>query len=597
MEPAGLSRVERRLAAILAADVAGYSRLIEADEEGTLNRLKALRAEVIDPMIAYHHGRIVKTTGDGMLVEFASVVDAVRCAAEVQAAVAEDNAPVPPARRIEFRIGINVGDIVVEDGDIFGNGVNVAARLEALAQPGGICVSRIVRDQVRDKLGFAFEDMGEQQVKNITRPVRAHRMLLGEEHRSSEPAPDPRTAASLTSPDKPSVVVLPFANMSNDPEQEFFADGIAEDVITALSRYSSLFVIARNSSFTYKGHAVDVKQVGRELGVRYVLEGSLRKAGNRIRVTAQLVEAEAGKHVWAEHYDRDLPDIFAVQDEITEAVTIAIAPTIAHVEQQRAMRKPPGSLDAWSAYQCGLWHLSKFSLESNASSEKFFRQAVDLDQTFAGGYRGLAFAQWQAAASGYQSRSLPEAQASAEALARRAVELDGADAEARTFLGEMFLYRGDHEGALAEAEGALTMMPNLADAHGVQGAALIFSGRPEEGLPPVRTCIRLDPRAPELAVRLNWVTLGLYLSRNYEAAIEAAKRGIRSHPDFPSTYRWLAAALGQIGQTAEAKEALEKAIAVAPASFEIFVGRRVPWHRPEDYAHMLEGLRKAGWEG
>jgi adenylate cyclase len=589
MEPAGLSRVERRLAAILAADVAGYSRLIEADEEGTLNRLKALRAKVIDPIIAYHHGRIVKTTGDGMLVEFASVVDAVRCAAEVQAAVAEDNAPVPPARRIEFRIGINVGDIVVEDGDIFGNGVNVAARLEALAQPGGICVSRIVRDQVRDKLGFAFEDMGERQVKNITRPVRAHRILLGEEHRSSEPAPDPRTAAPLTSPDKPSVVVLPFANMSNDPEQEFFADGIAEDVITALSRYSSLFVIARNSSFTYKGHAVDVKQVGRELGVRYVLEGSLRKAGNRIRVTAQLVEAEAGKHVWADHYDRDLPD--------TEAVTIAIAPTIAHVEQQRAMRKPPGSLDAWSAYQCGLWHLSKFSLESNASSEKFFRQAVDLDQTFAGGHRGLAFAQWQAAASGYQSRSLPEAQASAEALARRAVELDGADAEARAFLGEMFLYRGDHEGALAEAEGALAMMPNLADAHGVRGAALIFSGRPEEGLPAVQICIRLDPRAPEMAVRLNWVTLGLYFSRKYEAAIEAAKRGIRSHPDFPSTYRWLAAALGQIGQTVEAKEALEKAIAVAPASFEVFVGRRVPWHRPEDYAHMLQGLRKAGWEG
>jgi adenylate cyclase len=385
--------------------------------------------------------------------------------------------------------------------------------------------------------------------------------------------------------------------MSNDPEQEFFADGIAEDVITALSRYSSLFVIARNSSFTYKGRAVDVKQVGRQLGVRYVLEGSLRKVGNRIRVTAQLVEAEIGKHVWAERYDRDLADIFAVQDEITGAVTIAIAPAIAHAEQQRAMRKPPGSLDAWSAYQRGLWHLAKFSLEGNALSEKFFWRAVDLDPTFAGGYRGLAFAQWQAAASGFQTRRLPEAQTSAEALARRAVELDGADAEARAFLGEMFLYRGDHEGALAEAEGALAMMPNLADAHGVRGAALIFSGRPEEGLPAVQICIRLDPRAPEMAVRLNWVTLGLYFSRKYEAAIAAAKRGIRSHPDFPSTYRWLAAALGQIGQTVEAKEALEKAIAVAPASFEVFVGRRVPWHRPEDYAHMLQGLRKAGWEG
>jgi len=590
-------RVERRLAAILAADVAGYSRLMGQDEAGTLARLKAHRRELIDPSIAEHKGRIVKTTGDGILIEFPSVVEAIACAVTVQRGMAARNAATPEDQRIVFRIGVNLGDIIVDQGDIFVDGVNVAARLEALAEPGGICVSRVVRDQVRDKLDFAFEDMGEQQVKNIARPVRAHRILLGEEHRSSEPAPHEPSAAPLAFPDKPSVAVLPFANMSNDPDQEFFADGIAEDVITALSRYSSLFVIARNSSFTYKGRAVDVKQVGRELGVRYVPEGSLRKAGRRIRVTAQLVEAETGKHVWAEHYDRDLADIFALQDEITGAVTIAITPVIAHAEQQRAMRKPPGSLDAWSAYQRGLWHLSKFSLESNAPSEKFFRQAIDLDPTFAGGYRGLAFAQWQAAAGGYQTRSLPEAQASAEALARQAVELDGADAEARAFLGEMFLYRGDHEGALAEAEGALAMMPNLADAHGVRGAALIFSGRPEEGLPTVQTCIRLDPRAPEMAVRLNWVTLGLYFSRQYEAAIEAAKRGIRSHPDFPSTYRWLAAALGQIGQTGAAKEALEKAIAVAPASFEIFVGRRVPWHRPEDYAHMLEGLRKTGWQG
>jgi adenylate cyclase len=490
---------------------------------------------------------------------------------------------------MQFRIGVHVGDVMVDGENLLGDGVNIAARLEALAEPGAICVSAIARDHIGNKLPLAFDDLGDQQVKNIAQAIRVYRVQVAK--------PVARPVAALPLPDKPSIAVPPFTNMSADPEQEFFADGIAEDIITALSRYPSLFVIARNSSFTYKGRAVDVKQVGRELGVRYVLEGSLRKAGNRIRVTAQLVEAETGKHVWAERYDRDLADIFALQDEITGAVTIAMAPAIAHAEQQRAMRKPPGSLDAWSAYQRGLWHLSKFSLEDNAPSEKFFRQATDLDRTFAGGYRGLAFAEWQAAAGGYLTRSLPEAQASAEALARRAVELDGADAEARAFLGEMFLYRGDHEGALAEAEGALAMMPNLADAHGVRGAALIFSGRPEEGLPAVRTCIRLDPRAPELAVRLNWVTLGLYFSRQYEAAIEAAKRGIRSYPDFPSTYRWLAAALGQIGQTEEAKEALEKAIAVAPASFDIFVGRRVPWHRPEDYAHMLEGLRKAGWEG
>src|SRR5262245_3514581 len=348
-------RVERRLAAILAADVAGYSRLMGADEEGTLARLKAIRCEMADPKIKEHRGRIVKTTGDGWLLEFGSVVDAVRCAVDVQRAMAERNAHVPPDRHVELRMGINLGDIIKDGRDIYGDGVNVAARLEALAEPGGICVSRVVRDQVRDKLAFSFEDMGEQQVKNIARPVRVHRVRLFEDQGLPTVHPsDQATAAPLAMPDKPSVAVLPFTNMSGDLEQEFLADGIAEDVITALSRYPSLFVIARNSCFTYKGRAVDVKQVGRDLGVRYVLEGSLRKAGNRIRVTGQLVEAESGKHVWAERYDRDLADIFALQDEITGAVTIAIAPAIADAERKRAMRRPPESLDAWTAYQRGL---------------------------------------------------------------------------------------------------------------------------------------------------------------------------------------------------------------------------------------------------
>ena len=320
-------RVERRLAAILAADVAGYSRLIGADEEGTLARLKARRRELIDPKIAEHRGRIVKTTGDGLLVEFASVVDALHCATEVQAAMGERNATAPADSRIEFRIGIHQGDIVVEDGDIFGDGVNIAARLESLAEPGGICVSARVQEDAAGKLDITFEDIGEQQLKNIARSVRVFRVSP---RRATPPSAQP---AALPLPDKPSVAVLPFTNMSRDPDQEFFADGIAEDVITALSRYPSLFVIARNSSFTYKGRAVDVKQVGRDLGVRYVLEGSLRKSGNRIRVSAQLVDAETGKHLWAERYDRNLADIFAVQDEITEAVTIAIAPAIADAEQ------------------------------------------------------------------------------------------------------------------------------------------------------------------------------------------------------------------------------------------------------------------------
>ena len=587
----------RRLSAILAADVAGYSRLMGVDEEGTLAELKAIRHELSDPKVKEHRGRIVKTTGDGLLIEFASVVDAVRCAVEVQRAVAERNVDVPPDRRIELRMGINLGDIIRDGRDIFGDGVNVAARLEALAEPGGICVSRVVRDQVRDKLAFAFEDMGEQQVKNITRPIRVHRIrLFDKEGVSTIRAWDQAAKLPLAMPGKPSVAVLPFTNMSGDPEQEFLADGIAEDVITALSRYPSLFVIARNSCFTYKGRAVDVKQVGRELGVRYVLEGSVRKAGNRIRVTAQLVEAESGKHVWAERYDRDLADIFAVQDEITDAVTVAVAPAIADAERQRAMRKAPESLDVWAAYQRGLWHLSKATPDDDAIAQDLFQQAIDLDPTFAGSYSALALVQLQSAAI-YQKLDPAEAQRSAEALARRAVVLDGADAQARSCLGWALQARGELEGALVEIERALAMSPNLAAAHGHRGATLIFLGRPKEGLAALETCIRLDPRDPFLSVRLLHIACGLYFSREYEATIEAAKRLILSYPDFPMIYRWPAAALGQLGRTAEAKEALDKAISLAPTAFDMYVRKRVPWFRPEDHAHLVEGLRKAGWDG
>ena len=587
-EALSTERVERRLAAILAADVAGYSRLIGQDEAGTLARLRALRRELIDPKIAEHKGRIVKTTGDGILIEFPSVVEAVACAVSVQRGMALRNAASAQDQRIEFRVGINLGDIIVEDGDIHGDGVNVAARLEGLAEPGGICASGTVRDHIGDRLDCTFEDIGDQSLKNIARPVRVYRVRAD---RVAAPAAGPAPAL----PDKPSIAVLPFQNMSSDPEQDFFADGIAEDIITALSRYPSLFVIARNSCFTYKGRAVDVKQVGRELGVRYVLEGSLRKAGNRIRVTGQLVEAEIGNHVWAEHYDRDLADIFAVQDEITEAVTIAIAPAIADAEQHRAMRKPPATLDAWGAYQRGLWHLGKANLEDNALAQKFFQQSIDIDPSFGGGYRGLAGAHFLAAAA-FQTQGLAEAQKSVELLARRAVALDSADAEARSCLGLALLLRGDHEGALAEEERALGISPNLASAHGQRGTAFVFGGRPREGLTALRTSIRLDPHDPFLAVRLMHVASALYFFHDYEAAVEAATQAIRAFPDFPLTYRWLAAALGQTGRTAEAKEALQSAIAIAPSSFDMYVRRRAPWMRLEDHAHILEGLRKAGWE-
>jgi len=582
----------RRLTAILAADVAAYSRLMGADEEGTHERLQSHFRELVNPKITEHRGRVVKNTGDGFLAEFASVVDAVRCAVEVQKGMADRDPGLPEGRRIRFRIGVNLGDVIAEDEDIFGDGVNVAARLEALAEAGGICVSRVVRDQVRDKLAFSFEDMGDQQVKNIARPVRVYKVRQSGAPKEVTSAIQP----SLALPDKPSVAVLPFTNMSADPEQEFFADGIAEDVITALSRYPSLFVIARNSSFTYKGRAVDVKQVGRELGVCYVLEGSLRTAGNRVRVTAQLVEADIGRHVWADRYDRDLADIFAMQDEIAEAVTIAVAPAVADAELHRALRKPPENLDAWAAFQRGLWHVSKFTVEDNAIAQRFFQQAIELDPTFARGHTGLAWAEIQAA-NVFQTRSLLDAQGSIEALARRAVALDNSDSEARSWLGFTLLLAGDHKGALVEAERALALSPNLAIAHAVRGGILIYSGRPKDGVAALQQYLRLDPRDPFVGTYLLQVSIGHYFSGDYETAVEVVKQVIRSYPGNPLSYRWLPAALGQLGRIDEAKEALQEALTVAPGIFDLYVSRRAPWFRQEDHAHMVEGLRKAGWRG
>ena len=452
----------RRLAAILAADVAGYSRLVGTDEGGTLQALKAIRAELIDPTIAAHNGRLVKTTGDGLLVEFGSVVDALLCATKVQAGMAERNTTVPDERRVEFRIGINVGDVVVEDGDIFGDGVNVAARLEALAEPGGICVSARVQEDAAGKLDLAFEDMGQQELKNIARPVRLYRV-----RDPAAPAEEavPAAAQPLPLPDKPSIAVLAFQNMSGDPEQEYFADGIAEDIITTLSRYPSLFVIARNSSFTFKGRAVDVKQVGRELGVRYVLEGSLRKSGNRIRVTAQLAEAETSNHIWAERYDRDPLDIFAVQDEITEAVTIAVAPAIRDAELRRALRKPIGTsmLGPPISGACGI---SPKSLRTTTFSRRasFSRPLISIPPS----PEATRASRWLTIRLLPTSGARPpnEAHSSAEPLAHRAIALDPADAEAHAALARARLVsRGDYGGALAAAGQALALSPNLASAH------------------------------------------------------------------------------------------------------------------------------------
>jgi adenylate cyclase len=578
----------RRLAAILVADMAGYGRLMGLDEAGTVRALREHRA-ASDPIIAEHGGRVVKTTGDGILIEFGSVVGAVECALALQQLAAERNEGVAGERRMEWRIGVHLGDVLIEGDDILGDGVNIAARLEGIAEPNGICISDDAFRQVRGKVEVEFADFGEQSLKNIARPLRVYSV-----RQTSTPEPRPAPATRPPLPDKPSVAVLPFTNMSGDPEQEFFADGIAEDVITALSRHPSLFVIGRNSCFTYKGRAVEIRQIGRELGVRYVLEGSLRKAGNRIRVTAQLVEAESGNHVWVERYDRDLADIFAVQDEISQAATISIAPAIAQAEQQRAMRKSPDNLDAWAAYQRGLWHLGNATAADNELAETFFQQAIDLDPTFAGGYRGLAWAQ-MFSASQFQRRSLKEVQASAGVLARRAVQLDSADAEAHVCLSFWLFREGDGPGALAEAERALALSPNLANAHLAVGAALSRLDRAEESLAPRETSIRLDPCGPQVMIAWDHLVATLYRVGQYERLLDVAQHVIRARPEHPPTYRWLAAALGQLGRTAEARVALEKAIAIGPASFDMYVRNRAPWWSEKDYEHMLEGLRKVGW--
>jgi adenylate cyclase len=401
---------------------------------------------------------------------------------------------------------------------------------------------------------------------------------------------------ALALPDKPSIAVLPFQNLSSDPEQEYFSDGIAEDIITLLSHSRSLFVIARNSSFAYKDRAVDVKQVARELGVRYVLEGSVRRGGNRVRVTAQLIDAETGNHLWAQRYDRDLADVFAVQDEITEAVAIAIEPTVAELERQRAVRRPLESLGAWEAYQRGLWHMARMSAAENAKGMHFFRRAIDLDPNFAAAYAQLAIATIHEATM-FLKGSVEEAVNEANALAQRSVSLDPTDALGQTSLGAALALRGDYEGGLAEVGRALAINPNLAIGHAYLGAVLLYSGHPREAIDAIREALRRDPFEPSRVIRLSHIALGHYLLCDYDAAVDMAKTTIRSYPDHPWAYRHLAAALGQLGRIGEAQEALQKAIATAPKSFDMVVRHRPLWWRPEDHEHLLEGLRKAGWEG
>jgi adenylate cyclase len=401
---------------------------------------------------------------------------------------------------------------------------------------------------------------------------------------------------ALALPDKPSIAVLPFRNMSGDPEQEYFADGIAEDIITMLSRSPWLFVTARNSTFTYKSREVDVKQVGRELGVRYVLGGSVRRGGNRVRISTQLTDAETGNHLWADRYDRDPTDIFSVQDEITEAVAIAVVPAVEQMEQHRSVRKPPDSLGAWEAFQRGRWHFFHYRPIEHEAAKKFFRRAIDLDPNFAQAHAALSFTLLNSATR-YQQTSLAEVSDEVLALAQRAVSLDPSDVFGHNSLGWALWMRGDLEGALAEARKGVTISPNHAGIRFLLGVTLLFSGQPREGFEALRNSIRLDPLGPQHHDLLGYIAVAHYVMGEYDAAVEAANAAIRSNPDHRTAYRYLAAAHGQVGRSEEARQALQKAIAVAPKSFDMYVRQRAPWFRVEDYEHMLEGLRKAGWEG
>jgi len=545
----------RRLAAILAADVAGYSRLIGADEGGTLERLRALRRELLDPKITEHKGRLVKTTGDGLLVEFGSVVDALRCAVEVQREMA-GRAGVPSDSRIEFRIGINVGDIVVEDGDIFGDGVNVAARLEGLAEPGGICVSARVQEDAAGRLDLAFEDIGEQQLKNIARPVRAYRVVT-----ATRPA-TPQAGADPPLPDKPSIAVLPFANMSGDPEQEYFADGMVEEIITALSRIRWLFVIARNSTFTYKGQAIDVKRVGRELGVRYVLEGSVRKAVGRVRITAQLIDALTGAHLWADRFDGSVEDIFDLQDKVAVSVAGVIEPTLRQAEVERARRKRPDNLGAYDLVLRALPHAYAAMPEEARIAVPLLERALALEPDYglAHGYLSLCY-EIVFARGGHD----PEVAAAAVRHAHAAIAHGRDDATALALGGfTIALVEHDRPAAIEAFETALALSPSCSIACIFGSVAMGWSGEAERALEWGERALRLSPFD-----RMNYsahhaLTLGHFMNRSYEEAAIAARRAAQGNPGFSIMHMLLAASLAAQGRVAEANAAAARVLALQP---------------------------------
>jgi TolB-like protein/class 3 adenylate cyclase/Flp pilus assembly protein TadD len=585
--------LKRKLAAILSADVKGYSRLMGEDEVQTFKTLSAY-FQIMTTLIQKHQGKVLNIAGDNLLADFESVVDAVECAVETQKELRTKNAELAEGQRVEFRIGINLGDVIREGENIYGDGVNIAERVQSLADGGGICISGTAYDQVENKLGLGYEYLGEQSVKNIAKPVRVYRVLMepgAVARRFSEVASKERMALPL--PDKPSIAVLPFANMSGDPEQEYFSEGITEDIITALSRFRWFFVIARNSTFTYKGKTVDVKAVAQDLGVRYVLEGSVRKAGSRVRITAQLIDAPTSHHVWAERYDRDLKDIFAVQDEITENIVTSIGPEFLSAEMRRAQRRDVRSLDAWDYIMRAAFHHSRYRKEDVAEAQRLLRKAIELDPFNAEGFCLLAFTHLMQVQFGWSESADQSIQEAAKA-AEKAVAIDDRDAWAQTALGLVDLISRRYNDAIQRLKRAIILNRSLANAYGALGQALALVGEYAEAVEQINKAIRLSPRDPFLVYWFGHLGLAAFAEEYYDVACQWGAKIIQENPCFPGGHRLLAASYGQLGRIKEAQTALKEMFLLMPGMTIDDVRKQVPFKDPSHMERYLDGLRKAG---
>ena len=581
-------RVQRKLSAIVAADVVGFSRLMEADEEGTLKRLTALRDDLIAPRVKADGGRIFKTTGDGFLIEFPSAVDAVRCAVEVQEDIERQNSIVPEEARISLRIGVNIGDVVIEEDDLYGDGVNLAARLEGICEPGKVLLSGRVYDQVAGKIPATFDDLGERTVKNIARAVRVFRARLNLDGslKSAE------TEKELKRPDKPSIAVLPFVNMSSDAEQDYLADGISEDIITALSRIGWFFVIARNTTFTYKGQAVDVSKVAKELGVRYVLEGSVRKAGNRIRITGQLIDGDTGNHIWAERYDRDLEDVFAVQDEITENIVGALEPQIVVAENLRAQKKAPQNMDAWDLVIRAMALIGEFSKQGSKEALGLLDRAIESDPTYARAYSQKAWTLAWRSLQGWEKMetALPGAIEAADLAIKHDPD------EPWAYIGLVFIsvIQQDGEKLVSSARRAVELNPNFALAHSFVGCAYSIIGRGSEAFEWIEKARRLSPRDIFREEFDLHVSFAHFQVGNYEDAVVFASKASMPRPEHIYPHLVIAASYAYLDKVEQAEDEIKKVLRIVPTYSLKIVDKVCVYLDPDDKARFLEGLRRAG---